>query len=248
MAAPLGLPRTHRQQRLGAVERLDLRLFIDAQHQSAVGRVEIEPNDVAHLVDKHRVSRQLEGFDAVRLQSKGPPDAPHARGRDAAVPRHTAGAPVGGSGRPVLQRLHDDILDLGIVDRARRAWPRFVEQPVEAALDKASTPLADGLRRHPFACRNRLIAQARRAAQHDPRPQCQGLRRLAPLRITFQYPRDFTRQFDLRYRATRSHPPPPMPVRRKFIHEFPVQDTSVPSLTASIPESHWASSHTIKFI
>jgi hypothetical protein len=55
MAASLGLPRAHRQQRLGAVERLDLRLFIDAQHQSAVGRVEIEPNDVAHFVDKQRV-------------------------------------------------------------------------------------------------------------------------------------------------------------------------------------------------
>ena len=77
---------------------LDLRLFIDAQHQSAVGRVEIEPNDVAHFVDKQRVGRQLEGFDPVRLQSKGPSDAPHAQGRDAAVPRHAAGAPVGGSG------------------------------------------------------------------------------------------------------------------------------------------------------
>ena len=92
----------------------------------------------------------------------------------------------------------------------RGPWSRFVEQPVEAALDKAPTPLADGLRRHPFACRHRLVAQARRAAQHDPRPQCQGLRRLAPLRIAFQYPGDFTRQFDLCYRATRSHPHPPM--------------------------------------
>ena len=57
MAAPLDLPRPHRQQRLSAVERLDLRLFIDAQHQGAVGRVEVEPNDVAHLVHKQRVGR-----------------------------------------------------------------------------------------------------------------------------------------------------------------------------------------------
>src|SRR6516225_5352768 len=47
--------------------------------------------------------------------------------------------------RPALQRLHNDMFDLGIVDRARSAWSRFVEQPVEAALDKAPTPLADGL-------------------------------------------------------------------------------------------------------
>jgi hypothetical protein len=55
MAAPLDLPRPHRQQQLSAVERLDLRLFVDAQHQGAVGWVEIEPNNVAHLVDKQRV-------------------------------------------------------------------------------------------------------------------------------------------------------------------------------------------------
>jgi hypothetical protein len=81
MAASLGLPRAHRQQRLGAVERLDLRLFIDAQHQSAVGRVEIEPNGVAHFVDKQRVGRQLEGFDTVRLQSRPARCAPRSGSR-----------------------------------------------------------------------------------------------------------------------------------------------------------------------
>src|SRR6516162_7901603 len=190
MAAPLDLTGTHRQQRLGAVECLNLRFLVDAQHQGAVGWVEVEPDDVAHLVDKPRVSRQLEGFEAVRLQSKGPPDAPHARGRDA-------------------------------------AGPRFVEQPVEAALDKAPAPLADGLHPHPLACRNRLVAQPRGTTQHDPRPQCQGLHRLAPPRIAFQYPRDFTRQFDLRYRATRSHPPPPMQSVVELIHKFLVRDTSL---------------------
>ena len=142
------------------------------------------------------------------------PNAPHARGRDTAVPRHAAGAPVRGCGRPALQRLHDDTFDLGVVDRARRARPRFVEQPVEAALDKAPAPLADGLHPHPLACRNRLVAQPRGTTQHDPRPQCQGLHRLAPLRIAFQYPRDFTRQFGLRYRATLASPTPDA-VRRR---------------------------------
>src|SRR6516165_10747819 len=107
----------------------------------------------------------------------------------------------------------------------RGPWSRFVEQPVEAALDKAPTPLADGLHRHPLARRNRLVAQARGATQHDARPQCQSLRRLAPLPIAFQYPRDFTRQFDLRYRATRSHPPPPMQLRRQIDTQISGSDT-----------------------
>jgi len=69
----------------------------------------------------------------------------------------------GGAGRrevEVVARLAGEpgFDDLGMVDRARRAWSRFVEQPVEAALDKAPTPLADGLHRHPLARRNRLVA------------------------------------------------------------------------------------------
>src|SRR5271169_5132652 len=47
MAAPLDLTGAHRQQRLGAVECLNLRLLIDAQHQGAVGWVDVEPDNVA---------------------------------------------------------------------------------------------------------------------------------------------------------------------------------------------------------
>ena len=46
--SPLDLSWPHRQQRVRAVERLDLRLLIDAQHQRMVGRVELEADDVAH--------------------------------------------------------------------------------------------------------------------------------------------------------------------------------------------------------
>ena len=74
MAAPLDLARPHRQQWLAAVERLDLGLFIDAQHQGSVRRVDVEPDNVAHLVDKQRVGRQPEGLDAMRLQAEGAPD------------------------------------------------------------------------------------------------------------------------------------------------------------------------------
>jgi hypothetical protein len=36
-----------------------------------VERIEVEADDVAHLGDKPRVSRQLERLQAVRLQPKG---------------------------------------------------------------------------------------------------------------------------------------------------------------------------------
>jgi hypothetical protein len=51
-----------------------------------------------------------------RLQAEGAPNAADTRGRDAAVMRHSAGAPVGSPLRLALQRLDNDALDLGIVD------------------------------------------------------------------------------------------------------------------------------------
>ena len=39
------------------IERLDLAFLVDAQHQRALRRIEIEADDVAHLVDEHRIAR-----------------------------------------------------------------------------------------------------------------------------------------------------------------------------------------------
>jgi hypothetical protein len=62
----LGNPGHERQDRRRAVERLDLRLLIEAQNDPGVGRVEVEPYDVAHLVDELRVRRELERLGLVR--------------------------------------------------------------------------------------------------------------------------------------------------------------------------------------
>ena len=75
VGAPFGLPWSHWQQRLGTIQRLDLRFLINAEHQRAIRRVEIEADDVARLVNKQRVCRQLEGFAPVRLERERPPDA-----------------------------------------------------------------------------------------------------------------------------------------------------------------------------
>src|SRR5215471_16555837 len=102
-----------------------------------VGRIEVEPDDVAHLGDKQRVSGQLERLQAVRLQPEGTPDPPDTRRRDARAPGHAARTPMRGSRRSALQGLDDDAFDLAIVDFAGHPRSRLVEQPVEAALEKA---------------------------------------------------------------------------------------------------------------
>src|SRR6201981_2218012 len=73
----------HRQPRLSAVERLDLALLIDRQHQYVLRRIDIEADDILHLGGKFRVARQLEGAHPMRLQTVRHPDPLHAANTDA---------------------------------------------------------------------------------------------------------------------------------------------------------------------
>ena len=179
VAAPLRLARPHGQHRLGAVERLDLALLVDAEHQRAVRRVEIEADDVAHLVDELRVARQLEALDPVRLQAEGAPDTVHRRRGDARRPGHRAAAPVGRTVGHRLQRPRHHLGDLVVADLARRAGPRLIVEPAEPPLGKAGTPQADGPSRDAQLLGDRQITQTVRRQKHDPRPPRRPVRRLA---------------------------------------------------------------------
>ena len=55
MSAPLDLSGPHGQHRLRAVERLDLALLVDAKHERALGRVEVEADNIPQLLHKQRV-------------------------------------------------------------------------------------------------------------------------------------------------------------------------------------------------
>ena len=57
VGAPIDLAVTQRQQRLCAVEGLDLIFLVNAEKQGALGRAEVEADDVAHLVDERRIGR-----------------------------------------------------------------------------------------------------------------------------------------------------------------------------------------------
>jgi len=59
---------TSRPRLGGPVEGLNLALFVDAQHQGAIRRRQVEADDVAHFVDEERVARELEGLTPMRLQ------------------------------------------------------------------------------------------------------------------------------------------------------------------------------------
>src|ERR1700683_3422867 len=64
----LHLSRTQLQQRLGAVQRLDLRLLVYGEHQGVGWRAEVESDHVDNLLRELRIIRDLEGADPMRLQ------------------------------------------------------------------------------------------------------------------------------------------------------------------------------------
>jgi hypothetical protein len=130
-----GLAGAHREQGRRPVQGLDLRLLVDTEDRGVLRRVEIQPDDVADLVDQQRIGRQLECLGAMRLQAEGLPNAVHTHRADAGGLGQRAGAPVGRAARRAFQRPSHDGFDLRIVDRPRRTRPRFVQQPSDAVVD-----------------------------------------------------------------------------------------------------------------
>ena len=134
-------PLLHRQAGLGAVERLDLALLVDRQHDGVRRRIDVEADDVAQLVDELRIVGELELPPAVRLQPVRLPDAPHRAGADAGRLRHHVGGPVRRlAGRVRQRQRHHALGHLGPERRDARG-PRLVaQQPVEAFLGEALLP------------------------------------------------------------------------------------------------------------
>ena len=67
VALSRGHARGQRQNRLSAVQRLYLALFINAQHNRSLGRIQIQTNYVSHLFNKLRVCGELKVLHSVRL-------------------------------------------------------------------------------------------------------------------------------------------------------------------------------------
>lgn len=186
MSSPLRLAWTHGQHRLTAIERLDLRLLVDAQHQRMRRRRDVETDNVTHLGDEVGIGRQLEGIQPMRLQPECAPDALDSRHRQPACSRHAARTPLGGVSRQALQRLDDHRLDPLIVRCPRRARARLVAQTVEPVGQEPTAPFADRQATNSQPRSHLYVGAASNAAQHDPGSKRQRLRRFAPCRQSAQ--------------------------------------------------------------
>ena len=136
----LGQAGPDRQDRLGAVQRLDLGLLIDAQHDRVARRVQVEADDVADLGLQLGVGGELKRPLPPRLHPVG---APRPGDRRVSDPEMTAEQPRG----PVrdrqrlrrrLQRRGDD---LRVIDRLGPAAARQIRQTVDPVGGEPVAPL-----------------------------------------------------------------------------------------------------------
>ena len=155
----LDLPGLHRQQGLGPIQRLDLPLLVDAEHQRALGRMQVEADDVGAV---------FEAPGAGRLQALLPPGVQHRGGADSDLLGHLPTAPMGVASQRLAQGHADDprahLLpkDLG---PAPARPVRF--QGGKALLLLAGTPQLDGGQRRADASGDLPIRQAFTRQQHD---------------------------------------------------------------------------------
>ena len=159
----------HRQPRLGAVQRLDLALLIDAEHHGVGGRINIQADDVADLGGEPGIIGELEGADAVRCQAMGLPDALHRGQADTGDPGHHPAGPVGGLAGRLAQGQGDDPLgDLVGQPLDTRGAGLVAQQAIDAFIHEAFLPAPDGRLADPRRTHDRRRAKPVRRPQNDP--------------------------------------------------------------------------------
>jgi hypothetical protein len=173
-------PLLHGQSRLGAVEGLDLALFVNAEDQRFVGRIEVEPDHVLHLGGEVLIARDFESLDQVWLERVRAPYPLDAAVRDARRRGHAAHAPLGRIRRLLMQRHVHHLLDLLGRQRldARRAGC-VLQQPVHPLRHIAAAPAADREQALAHCRRNPLRCHPIASQQHNPRPPNHLLRRVS---------------------------------------------------------------------
>jgi len=68
VSVALNLTRPQLQFGLGAIQSLDLRLFVNGQHQSVIQRVQVQTDNIKNLLSKVWIVADLERFQAMGLQ------------------------------------------------------------------------------------------------------------------------------------------------------------------------------------
>ena len=137
--------RHHRQDRLFAIEGLNLALLINTEDEGSVRRRKVKADDIAYFVDEQRIARQLERLATVRLQAERHPHAADRGVGKASFRCHRADRPVRRVDRCRAQCSIDHGSNLIIDYRSRSTGASLIKQTIAAILQKSASPLANGV-------------------------------------------------------------------------------------------------------
>ena len=167
-----GLARLQRQARLGPVQGLDLRFFVDRKDDRVLGRGHVQADDVLELGGKLGVARALEGADAMRLQLMARPDPLDRSQGDAGRLGHGAAGPMCGLARRFAAGQRHDAMD-GRVAQMGSARParRVPQQALDAGCGEPPLPAPHRRPANPAAPRRLGDVQPRGRGEDDPSPR-----------------------------------------------------------------------------
>src|SRR4026209_1752579 len=133
------------QPRLCSVERLNLALLIDTEHQCMLRGIQVKAHDIVQFLDELRIATQLEGSSQMRLQAVSPPDTTNRARAEIHLLGQTASAPVSRSRWRLLRCLAHDLPSNLFSDRTPPPRPRSILHDAgDPLLREATTPNANG--------------------------------------------------------------------------------------------------------
>src|SRR5579883_2633660 len=130
------------QPRLRPFQSLALALFVAAQHQRFVRRLQVEANHVPKLLLKLRIRRDLECPGEMRLQICPLPNRVDGVRRKADSLSHRPHTPPRATGRRLCDPA-DHLLHFLVRQPRLAAAPRLVPQAIQPILFKTPRPFAD---------------------------------------------------------------------------------------------------------
>jgi hypothetical protein len=171
----LGQAGPHRQDRRGPVQGLDLRFLIDRQHHRLVGRVQVEPDDVADLGLQLGVGGELERLPPPGLQAPLAPDPRDPHVGDPQLAGQQPGRPVRHT-QPLRRRLQRRQHHRHLVHLRRAARLRPVPQAGDPLGRIPFLPRDHRRLRHPGPRHDLARPRPIGGQQHNPRPPRQPRR------------------------------------------------------------------------
>ena len=161
---------TQRQTGLTALEGLTLALLIATEQQGAIGRIEIEADNVPELLFKGQILGKFETLESMRSDCVSRPQTLHARFAQAGFPRHRPHAP-GSSARSLSSSQAQGRSD-GRGRYCRLAPPPgSVFKPFEAFGRPTFPPATDGQEANALFSRYLFMAESFGQTQDDLGPE-----------------------------------------------------------------------------